>query len=257
MNKKLFSILLSLSLALVVTGGFAADPVSNFGDVTVGYDESNASIGGGDVIVRDALTVSGAAALNGGIDSSVGILNINEAFLAVPVASTGSYAATSGIVLAETLTTANVGELTNAATSYIARDLIQPSIPMSLYVTTLSTMAQTITVVGVDAMGEAVTESFTTVAASTKTYHTNNAFSYVTSISVTATAMGPYSIAAGLGLRVGLANDITATADVYHAVGNAVDDICTPDATYDTVTFATAPNGTYNYMVWYKAKGRD
>lgn len=96
----------------------------------------------------------------------------------------------------------------------------------------------------------------------------NHAWAYVSSFtvridSITNTYTNPtIVIKIGFGNKIGLANNVTSTADIYKVsdVGGAdvTDPIANPavvlDATYDTVTFPTAPNGINEKRIWYKVR---
>ncbi len=106
----------------------------------------------------------------------------------------------------------------------------------------------TMTIVGVNARGEAVTETFT--EADGWTGETSNAFATITSVTLSArtgTGAGD-TIDIGIGSKVGLANKIGAITDVYKVVksaaaGNAGDysgaTNITAEATYHTVDLST------------------
>ncbi len=143
----------------------------------------------------------------------------------------------------------------------------QPDIPRSLTLTFNShaqITAYSITVTGVNAKGETVTETF--VTASGWTIETSNAYATITSIIMTArtgTGAGD-TMDVGIGSKVGLSGFLSAITDVFKVVksaaaGNAVDYSgaanVTAEITYDTVDLSTGAaivDGD-KFTIYYKA----
>lgn len=127
----------------------------------------------------------------------------------------------------------------------------QPDVPRSIsfaFVSHAQITAFTITIIGTDAKGATITETFT--AAAGWTFETSYAYATITSITMSArtgTGAGD-TMNVGMGSKLGLSNNITATTDVFKVVksaaaANAADYSgaanVTANATYDTVDVST------------------
>lgn len=115
-----------------------------------------------------------------------------------------------------------------------------------------------ITVTGVNAKGDTVTESFTIDA--DEAVEGNVAFATVTTIAVAVTctnggAAGD-TLDAGYQNKFGLLGNVDSGCMIKMNEDN--DDSGTGDvtinATYNTIVFETAPNATHDYDAWYKVK---
>ena len=133
-------------------------------------------------------------------------------------------------------------------------NLVQPDYPRNLVYNLTGTFTSVaITATGVDAQGRAATESVTI------TSDTNGsvAFATVTQIRITAQTGGAGGelLDIGYGVKMGLMNAISSSADIYKTLLDGADDPVsghTIDAVNGTVTFATAPNNTHNYEAFYR-----
>jgi len=137
----------------------------------------------------------------------------------------------------------------------------QPDIPRTLsWTLTHPTLtAYTMDIVGVNAKGQPVTETFT--EADLWAGETSNAFATVTSITVhdmTGAAAGDI-LDVGITDVLGLSNVIYATGDVYKCTKNGADysgvGNITANATYDTVDVSTggAIGAGDDFTIWYRS----
>ena len=130
--------------------------------------------------------------------------------------------------------------------------LVQTDYPRDLALEfSAAVTAANITVVGKDGRGNNKTEILTGI----DDEQTNNAWSQVTSITVNSCTGGTgKTLDIGWGVKFGLNNSITSSASVYKTVMDS-GDVATASATissaYGTITFATAPNGTHYYEIYY------
>ncbi len=131
--------------------------------------------------------------------------------------------------------------------------VVGPDYPRDLVLNfSAAVTAANITIVGKDARGNNKTEVLTGV----NDENTSNAWSQITSITVNSCTGGTgKTLDIGWGVKFGLNNVLTASNSVYKTVmdsGDVAVASATIDATYGTITFATAPNGTHYYEVYYK-----
>lgn len=137
--------------------------------------------------------------------------------------------------------------------------IVQPDYPRNLVFTitdaNASLTAIQITVTGTLATGEeSQTEVYTTTTAGSNAL--NKAFAHIDSItvdSVTGGAAGD-TLDIGYGVKFGLNNAIEDSADIFKTNmdnDNVAVSGHTISTTYNTITFATAPNATHNYQAWY------
>lgn len=149
----------------------------------------------------------------------------------------------------------------------------QPVFPAKLTVTftdaNSSVTAGTVTVVGLGARGQALSEVFSLASAGTTTFTTADAYATVTSITVAslAGAAGADHIKVGVSAALGLAAPPGAYGFAVHketistqaadtetgviTVTSANETVGTVDATAGTIIPSTAPNGARTYDVWY------
>lgn len=146
-----------------------------------------------------------------------------------------------------------VGNLTNKSWTIAG----QPDYPRNLVLTVVDTTpgitAGTVTVVGVGAYGQAVTETFD-CSAGAGTYTGNVAFATVTSVTTASFATlggsGDETFKVGVGTKLGL--PCYRLKAVYKAcVDDANETIGTTSTTYGTIIPNTAANGTRDYDFWY------
>ena len=121
----------------------------------------------------------------------------------------------------------------------------QPDVPrtISWVITHTAITALTLVIVGVNAKGETVTETFTAGGA-VWSGETSNAYATITSITVSArTGAGTGNVLdVGCGSKLGLANQLQGASSVYKVTKNKADYPAasyTVDATYDTVDVST------------------
>lgn len=133
----------------------------------------------------------------------------------------------------------------------------QPDVPRNLVLTVVDTTpgitAGTVTVVGVGAYGQAVTETFD-CSAGAATYTGNVAFATVTSVVTSSFATlggsGDETFKVGAGTKLGL--PVYKLKDVHKACVDGADEtIGTHNLTYGTIIPNTAANGTRDFDFWY------
>lgn len=140
----------------------------------------------------------------------------------------------------------------------------QPDYPRALTVrvvidTTHAITAGVLTIIGIGASGEAVTEAVSLIRASSATLYTSHAFAHVTSATVSAIAItggaGSTTVGVGNSSRLGLPGSKTPAGGafaVYKAnVNQANEAVGTVDATYGTIIPTTAPDGSKNFDFFY------
>ena len=140
----------------------------------------------------------------------------------------------------------------------------QPDYPRKLNVrivigttTTTAITAGSLVIIGVNQLGQTVTETISLITTSSKTVITANAYATVTSATVSAYAASGsgtgntigigVSTALGLTLPVGFNNLVVFKADV----DAANETVGTVDTTAGTIIPNTAANATHNYDYWY------
>lgn len=152
-------------------------------------------------------------------------------------------------------TTGKATQFSLAAAGALA-GIVQPDYPRNVVYTITGTITSIqITVTGTLATGE--TEQTEVITAITSSVG-NKAFSHIDSITVDSIVGGSGdTLDIGYGVKFGLGNAISATDDVIKTNMDD-DDVAvsghTINATYSTITFATAPNATHDYQVWYTAE---
>lgn len=163
------------------------------------------------------------------------------------------------IAAAGTTDIVNTVNLTNTSLTVAA----QPDVPRSMVVTVVDTtgsiVAGTVTITGVDANGNPVSEVID-CSAGAGTYQGSVPFAVVGSV-VTAgfTVLGgggDETIAVGSSTKLGLPTMIGGSVEsVYKAcVDGANEAVGTVSTTYGTIIPTTAPNGTRDFDFWYRAK---
>ena len=244
-------------IAILLFNGLSYASATRFdGRVMIGTEAEAAAAavatGVGDLYVADALEVTG------------GIVNAPEVFFDIPTASTIAYinggAGTSGTVSTTTLVA--------AGTSYTLAlgDYSNTGDPRNItcqiwFEAGASTTAVvgTLSIIGTDQRGNAVTES---MSVSTTAAAGNYAYSSITSMALSVTSISPIAgnvawVNIGTGVKIGLANNLTSTADILKVnEGTAATTTYTANTTYNTITFVNAPNATREYKVTYKVRSR-
>lgn len=216
-----------------------------------------------------------------------GIVNVHETFVDLSsgvnsgMTPLGVSIPTSTLLESPTTYVAvNVTQTTGAPRNLICFSSAGAGVP-----NTTTTLIMSATFYGYNGKGEFVSEwiqtstnsiswSTTTVSNTTDVVKYvgvgNVAFAYVSSFTVQITSMtnafglstaGPI-IVIGFGQKIGLANNVEATADVYKITNAGGADVTNPtlnplisiDTTYDTIVFSPQPNGVDEKGVWYKVK---
>lgn len=140
----------------------------------------------------------------------------------------------------------------------------QPVVPVKLNVVITdaddSVSAGTLTLVGIGARGQAVTQAIPLKAAAgpnSRTVVTTDAYASITSATITASAgvAAGDNVAIGMSAAIGLAVPQVATAiGVFRAsVDDVREAVGTVDATAGTIIPTTAPNGTRDFDFWWNA----
>jgi hypothetical protein len=222
----------------------------------------------------------------GGITVSSGIVNMHESF--VDLSSGNATGARAGGLL---ISTAN---LIAGGSTYVGEAIVQSSgAPRNIIIvsSTVQVGASTTTLIGsatfygYDGKGNFVSEmirfsSRTIPISSTVTMTETNpvlyygvgnvAFAYISSFTIQITSMTDafgesteqVRIMIGWGQKIGLANDLQATGDVYKVTQTGGSDVTIAasnpslgiNTDYDTIVFPTLPNGASEYQVWYTTK---
>jgi hypothetical protein len=184
-----------------------------------------------------------------------------DQYLGVPGHSHAGYVMYPAPIAAELITIVADVAVADGALTIAA----QPAVPCKLQVRKVdgdSSFSCTVALVGKGPAGEAVTESIAFLATDgTHTYTTANAFSHLTSATVSLTTGngGTDHISIGQSAALGLPIPSGAgSVSVYKAAVGAtstntpVDEaVGTVDATARTIIPTTAPNGTKAFHVWY------
>lgn len=140
----------------------------------------------------------------------------------------------------------------------------QPDVPRNITITAFDAAAgapvltMTIIITGVDAKGNAVSETFTTSGSETKIG--NVAFATVTSqeVDIIAGNGAGDTLSVGIDIKLGLSNEIYATSDVYKIKKNAANavvagaQVSVAYGTYDMTVIGLA--ATDDFTIWYKTR---
>lgn len=159
------------------------------------------------------------------------------------------------VAAADTVSIVNAANLTNTARVLAA----QPDVPRNLVCTIVDTTPSitggTITIVGKDACGNAVTEVLT-AGAGAQTITGNVAFSVITSITLSGFTVlggsGDETFAVGVGTKLGIPSNGILSAVFKAAAAGANEAVGTVNTTYKTIIPTSAPNGTTDYDFWYQ-----
>lgn len=145
--------------------------------------------------------------------------------------------------------------IANAATF---ASLVNPITPRNLVFTLTDAndgiLTLTLTILGVNQMGQTVTETLSYATGDSKTITGNVAFASLTSITMsgltgTATATTD-TLAVGLGTKIGIpfGPGLVVSKEL---VDGAVETVGTVNSTYGTIVLTTAPNGAHDYELFY------
>jgi hypothetical protein len=121
----------------------------------------------------------------------------------------------------------------------------------------VSAVAGTLTITGYNQFGIAATES---VSITTNAVAGSVCWSSITSLefsdfTISGAAEANISLAVGTGLKIALSNNIQNTTDAIKVIeAGATSTTYTLNTTYDSISFASAPNGTSDYYVYYNAR---
>lgn len=201
-----------------------------------------------------------------GIETSTGVTRHSEFWLDLP-------AADDDVILNEGNSVLTLSTLKTGGTTYIASDLTQPSVPRNVIIfasvtvgnvsVTTPTLTATCYIKGLDSLGRSTFTYQTVVTTASAAVGVGDiAWSYISSMTITATSTGTVSIIGnavniqvGTGDKIGLSNKINSTNDIYHVseAGSAVLTY-TANAGYNTIDFATDGNGARDYTVRYIQK---
>jgi hypothetical protein len=215
------------------------------------------TVGTGDLFIEDGLEVDGNTLLDGTVTTTSGLINEHETWLTVALSSNVAY-------LESAISTATLVAGATTFTLSIDYDMVEHCRNATIdvnYATgeSTSTFTGSILLTGVNTKGASTTE---TINVSTNSATGVVAWSKISTMVLTTTSIisGDNSTAIikiGAGDKLGLANNITAAADLYKIIENSADVQTggTLNTTYDTYTPATVPNGT-NYELYYKAISR-
>ena len=205
--------------------------VNNSGDVTA----TELTVSGGIIQVREQLIDYAAASATNIVDSDV---------------------STATLVLGATSWTVGDTRVTNI----LEPRNVTADVDFSRAEAT-TTVTGTLVVTGTNAQGTSTTDTLTI---STNAATGVVAFSQITSVAWTITAISGGDTATGStddgnlevgsGNVIGLANGITAAADVYKVIEDGADiSTYTANATYNTIDFATDPDASNDYVIYYRA----
>jgi len=120
-----------------------------------------------------------------------------------------------------------------------------------------TTVSGSLIVVGKNQFGVSATE---TLAISTNAVAGNVCWSTITSLTysgftITDASESTCTLAVGTGLKIALSNNIQNTTDAIKVIeAGATSTTYTMNTTYDSIQFASAPNGTSDYYVYYNAR---
>lgn len=159
-------------------------------------------------------------------------------------------------ITADLVSIVNAVDITNVVLTIAA----QPDFPRKLQVRIVdansSVSAGVVTLVGIGARGQAVTQAIP-LTGGTQTVVTTDAYATLTSATVTG-AVGNVAgdtIGIGPGTALGLPGPSTPTAGTYAVhksnVTNANETVGTVDATAGTIIPTSVPNGTRTYDFWF------
>ena len=147
----------------------------------------------------------------------------------------------------------HAGIVGTGAEQEITTAITNPDVPRNISITTtnVSSPSGDVTITGVDAKGNSITEDITIVAGSTA--YGNKAFSTVSKITIPAGVTSDDTVAVGMSDKLGLSNVIYETGDVYKAKKNNADiTVGTVNVTNGTVDCATITGGD-DFTIYYRS----
>jgi hypothetical protein len=134
---------------------------------------------------------------------------------------------------------------------------LQPDVARKLQVRVVTgSTAGTLTLVGVGASGQAVTQAIDiSTSGGTRTVITNDAYATLTSATISGGSGFAGTVGIGLGAALGLPvnkSPVATAFAVYKAQVNGLDEaVGTVDATAGTIIPTTAPDAAHSYAFWY------
>lgn len=120
-----------------------------------------------------------------------------------------------------------------------------------------TTVIGTLTITGKNQFGIATTES---IAMSTNAVAGNVCWSTITSLefndfTISGASVSNIVLSVGTGLKIALSNNIESAIDIIKVIeSGAASTTYILNTTYDSIYFASAPNGTNDYYVYYNAR---
>lgn len=217
------------------------------------------------IIILTALTVMGISSIASAtvwnkkyftrnLPTDINLTNSCVSWENLPVASTTSILSPTNISTATLV--ASGTSYTLAAGDYT--DIIFPrNITVDMYFsvgesTTIVTGSCVVT--GNNQFGRSTTE---TLSVSTNAVTSVNAFSTITNIAFSDVAIADASVSTtsvsvGSSVKIALPNNIQGTGDMIKVIeAGATSTSYTANATYDTIQFASAPDGTKDYYIYF------
>ena len=139
----------------------------------------------------------------------------------------------------------------NGSEQEITTGITNPDVARNISITNSANSTGDVTIEGIDAKGNSVSEAITIVTGGTA--YGNVAFATVTKITIPATVANPDTISVGFSDKLGLSNVIYEAGDVYKVKKNNADtSIGTVNTTYGTVDCSTITGGD-DFTIWYKS----
>jgi hypothetical protein len=133
----------------------------------------------------------------------------------------------------------------------ITTAITNPDVPRNISITNSANSTGVVTITGVDAKGNSITDDITLVAGGTACG--DKAFATVSKITVPATVAGADTVTVGISDKLGLSNIVYETGDVYKVKKNNADaTIGTVDITNGTVDCATITGGD-DITIYYRS----
>jgi len=135
----------------------------------------------------------------------------------------------------------------------VTTGITSPDVPRNASITTTNNASPSgdVTIEGIDAKGNSITENITIVAGGTA--YGDKAFAKVTKIIIPAGVSASDTVSVGISDKLGLSNVIYATGDVYKVKRNNADDtIGTVDVTNGTVDCAPINDGD-DITIYYRS----
>lgn len=120
-----------------------------------------------------------------------------------------------------------------------------------------TTVAGTLLITGLNQFGRTTTE---TISVTTTTATGSVAWSTITSLvysgfTISGSSEADILLSVGTGEKIALTNNVRQSADFIKVIeAGATSTSYTPNYTYNTITFASAPDGSKDYYVLYKAR---